>query len=79
MTTPARRYARYRWAVYSKIGLIIFAQKGLSGLFQIIYSKPNSRDLHSRILGVENALEHLRQGLLAHLAYMKATGSWKTL
>jgi hypothetical protein len=73
MTTPARRYARHRWAVYGKLGCIIMARHGLS---PIRYLVPAARHIVSDI---EMSLDNLHLILTEHLRQMKATGSWRQL
>ena len=79
MTTPARRYARYRWAIYSKLGLIRFTICGLSGLRYIAQNQPHSREIAFYLEDTCRALESLREVLTNHLALLKGTGAWRHL
>ena len=73
MTTPARRYAQHRWAVYSKIGCIVFARNSLSSCRYLV---PSSRHI---ISDIEISLDNLHHILIEHLRWMKDTESWRHL
>ena len=79
MPTAARRYARYRWAIYAKIGVLTYTINGISTLNLLFFGKPCSRHLSLYVSDVTTACENLIAVLREHLHQLKISGAWRQL
>ena len=79
MTTPARRYARYRWKLYGKLGVIRHTECALHGLREIIRGTPHSHNIEEVLMDVEVHLSRLRDSIKTHLTLLRNTKTWRQL
>ena len=79
MTTPAKRYARYRWVLYGKLGALTAAQKTLAGLREVTRGTPYSADIEPAILNAEDCFTALRGVIEQHLEALHTSRTWRQL
>ena len=79
MTTPARRYARYRWILYGKLGTITAAEHTLASLREVTRGKPYSADIELAVLNAEDCFTALRLVINQHLQNLHTSKKWKEL
>jgi hypothetical protein len=79
MTTPAKRYARYRWVLYGKLGALTVAEKTLAGLREVTRGRPYSADIEPAVINAEDCFTALRGVINQHLKNLHTSKTWRQL
>ena len=81
--TKARLYAQYRWKIYAKIGVYVWAKHAFAGLSEILLHQPHcaegAKELRLRADNISRAIDDLEIELKNHLSELHESGAWRTL